>query len=329
MLNKKHAVLAAAASLALTLSACGGSDDASGSDARTKVTFGYIGDFNGSSLLAIAEKEGLWDEAGLDVDTKVFTDGPTQIAALGTGDLDYGYIGPGAVWLPASGKASIIAVNTLGGADRVIAQPGITSMQDLKGKKIAVPEGTSGDMILGLALKKAGMTKDDVQVVPMDPATIVSAFSAKQVDAAGIFYPSIDTIKKQVPDLVELAQNSDFEPDFAFPTAFVGGPDAGDDATTAKVVKVLREAIDYRAEHTEEAIADTAELLDQPVDAVKADASHNQLLTTAELDKDTEDGTVTTWFDALQQFFVGAGKLDKAVDSSTFYLGDQFVAAGK
>jgi NitT/TauT family transport system substrate-binding protein len=328
MVKKKYAALAVAASLALTLSACGGSDD-SASDGRTKVTFGYIGDFNGSSLLAIADKEGLWDKAGLDVDTKVFTDGPTQIAALGTHNLDYGYIGPGAVWLPASGKASIIAVNTLGGADRVIAQPGITSMQDLKGKKVAVPEGTSGDMILGLALEKAGMTKDDVQIVPMDPATIVSAFSAGQVDAAGIFYPSIDTIKKQVPDLVELAQNSDFSADFAFPTAFVGQPDAADDPTTAKVVKVLREAIDYRAEHTDEAIEDTADLLDQPVDAVKADASHNQLLTSAELDKDTEDGTVTKWFDALQTFFVAAGKIDKPVDSSTFYLGDQFVAAGK
>jgi NitT/TauT family transport system substrate-binding protein len=327
-MNKLIALTGAAAALALTLTACGASDDSAGGG-KTKVTFGYIGDFNGSSLLAIADKEGLWDKEGLDVDTKVFTDGPTQIQALGAGSLDYGYIGPGAVWLPASGKASIIAVNTLGGADRVIAQPGITSIEQLKGKKVAVPEGTSGDMILGLALKKAGMTKDDVKIVPMDPATIVSAFGSGQVDAAGIFYPSIDTIKKQVPDLVELAQNSDFEPDFAFPTAFVGQPDAADDPTTAKVVKVLREAIDYRAEHTDEAIADTADLLQQPVDAVKADASHNQLLTSAELDKDTQDGTVTKWFDALQQFFVGAGKLDKPVDSSTFYLGDDFVAAGK
>lgn len=326
-MNKLIALTGAAAALALTLTACGASDDSAGG--KTKVTFGYIGDFNGSSLLAIADKEGLWGKEGLDVDTKVFTDGPTQIQALGAGSLDYGYIGPGAVWLPASGKASIIAVNTLGGADRVIAQPGITSIEQLKGKKVAVPEGTSGDMILGLALKKAGMTKDDVKIVPMDPATIVSAFGSGQVDAAGIFYPSIDTIKKQVPDLIELAQNSDFEPDFAFPTAFVGQPDAADDPTTAKVVKVLREAIDYRAEHTDEAIADTADLLQQPVDAVKADASHNQLLTSAELDKDTQDGTVAKWFDALQQFFVGAGKLDKPVDSSTFYLGDDFVAAGK
>jgi NitT/TauT family transport system substrate-binding protein len=325
-MKKLLAVAAVTATLTATLTACGG--DSEGSDGATKVTFGYIGDFNGTSLLAVAEQEGMWEEAGLEVETKVFTDGPTQIQALGAGSLDYGYIGPGAVWLPASGQADIIAVNTLGGADRVIAQPGITSIEDLKGKKVGVPEGTSGDMILGLALEAAGMSKDDVELVPMDPPTIVSAFGSGQIDAAGIFYPLIDSIKEQVPDLVELAQNSDFEADFAFPTSFVAGDEA-DDETTTEVVKVLREAMDYRAENTSDAIAATAEMLDQDVEAVERDASHNQLLTAAELDAATEDGTADGWFSSLQDFFVSAGKLEAPVDPSEFYRGDDFVAAGK
>ena len=69
-----------------------------------------------------------------------------------------------------------------------------------------MPEGTSGDMILTLALESAGLTRDDVELVPMDPATLVSAFSSQQVDAAGFWYPAIATIKGQVPDLVELAK---------------------------------------------------------------------------------------------------------------------------
>ena len=325
-MKKYLAATGAAALLALSLTACGSSDDSA--DGAKKITFGYIGDFNGTSLLAIADKQGLWKKEGLDVDTKVFTDGPTQIQALGAGDLDYGYIGPGAIWLPASGKAKIIAVDTLGGADRVIAQPGITSMADLKGKKIGVPEGTSGDMILGLALKKAGMTKDDVQIVPMDASTIVTAFDTGKIDAAGIYYPTIDTIKQKVPDLVELAQDSDFKDDFGFPTAFVSQEDP-DEATTAKVDKVLREAMDYRAAHTDDAIADTADMLKLPVDTVKADASHDQLLTSSQLDTMTQNGTVNTWLTALQGFFKDAGQLTSTADPSTFYLGDDFVAAGK
>lgn len=86
------------------------------------------------------------------------------------------------MWLPATGKAKVVAINTLAYADRVIGRPGISTMRDLKGKKVGVPEGTSGDMVLNLALKKAGMTAADIQKVPMDPATVVSAFSAGQID---------------------------------------------------------------------------------------------------------------------------------------------------
>ncbi len=87
--------LGAALSAVTLLAACGGgSSSASGSEGgTTKVTFGYIGDFNGSSLLAVADQEGLWKKHHLDVSTKVFTNGPLQIQALGTGDLDFGYIG--------------------------------------------------------------------------------------------------------------------------------------------------------------------------------------------------------------------------------------------
>jgi NitT/TauT family transport system substrate-binding protein len=235
------------------------------------------------------------------------------------------------MWLPASGKAKVIALNTLGDSDRVIAQPGIDSMQELKGKTVAVPEGTSGDMILTLALKKAGMTKSDIKAVPMDPSTIVAAVSSKKVDAAGFWYPAAATIKKQVPGLVELAKDSDFKDDVSFPTAFVAGnklvkeqPDK-----VKKVLAVLREAIDFRAEHTDEAIQLTAAKLKIPVDQVKADAANNKLLSVDELDALTKDGTVDKWLKGMNDYFVQAGKLKQPLDPKSYYTGDLFMEAGK
>ena len=38
---------------------------------RSTVSFGYIGDYNGASLLAIAEEQGLWEKHGLDGETQV------------------------------------------------------------------------------------------------------------------------------------------------------------------------------------------------------------------------------------------------------------------
>jgi NitT/TauT family transport system substrate-binding protein len=324
--RKLTAAAALGVAAALTLSACGG-DDSGGE----KVTFGYIGDYNGTSLLAIAEDQDLWEKHGLEVDAKVFTNGPLQIQALGTGNLDFGYIGPGAFWMPASGQAKIVAINTLGNADRVIAQAGTTSIEQLRGKTVAVPEGTSGDMILKLALEKAGMTKDDVRVVNMDPSTIVSAFASKQVDAAGFWYPAIATIKDQVPDLTELAKNSDFESEMTFPTAFVAGNEvvSEDEEKTEKTIAVLREAMEYRTAHMDESIELTAEMLGVPVEQVEADAANVKVLSVDEVDQMTKDGTINEWLTQMTDYFVEAGQLESSVDPDTYYTGDLFTGAAK
>lgn len=326
----RRRLAAALAGLALTtmIVACSNDSGSGGADTQS-VTFGYIADYNGTSLLAIADDQKLWSKHGLKVNAKVFTNGPLQIQALGTGDLDFGYIGPGAMWLPASGQAKVVAINTLGNADRVIAQPGTESMEQLKGKTIGVPEGTSGDMILTLALQKAGMTKADVKVVPMDASTIVAAFASKKIDAAGFWYPAIATIKKQLPDLAELAKNSDFSAQVSFPTAFVAGNDvvAKEQDKTKKVIAVLREAMEFRTANADKTIELTAKMLKVPVDQVKADAGNVKVLSVAELDAMTKDGTIGKWLTGMNDYFVQIGKLKQPVDPKTYYTGDLFTAA--
>ncbi|GAA4496876.1 aliphatic sulfonate ABC transporter substrate-binding protein [Actinoallomurus oryzae] len=326
MTMTRRIFVAAAAAMALAAAGC---SSGGGGSAATRVNFGYIGDFNGTSLLAVAKEKGLWKKHGLDAKTKVFTNGPLQIQALGTGDLDFGYIGPGAMWLPASGKAKVIAINTLGNADRVIAQPGITSLAALRGKTVGVPEGTSGDMILTLALQSAGMTKKDVKIVPMDPSTIVSAFASNKIDAAGFWYPAIATIKKRVPGLVELAKNADFSAKVSFPTVFVAGNDvvAKERGKVEKVIAVLREAMQFRSEHPDQTIDYTAKMISAPPDQVKADAANSKTLPVAELDKDTRDGTIDKWLAGMNDYFAQAGKLPSPVSPKSYYTGDLFTGS--
>ncbi|CDR16540.1 aliphatic sulfonates family ABC transporter,periplasmic ligand-binding protein [Streptomyces iranensis] len=303
---------------ALSLGACS-------ADGGSAIRFGYIADYNGASLLAIADKQGLWKKHDLTVEPKVFVNGPVQIQALGTGNLDYGYIGPGALWQPASGKATIVAINTLAYADRVIARPGINSMRDLKGKKVGVPEGTSGEMVLNLALQQAGMTMKDISKVAMDAPTIVSAFASGQIDGAGIWYPLIDTIKEKVPKMKEVASTEDMH-DHIFPTVFVSAA-KGKAERDRKVMKVLQEANDWRAAHPKESIALTAKLLKADEAKVAADAAHVKTMTTAELVAKTKDGTVDKWLDGMSDVFVRTGQLKKSPDPSTFYAGDLYTKA--
>lgn len=293
------------------------------------VRVGYIADYFGTSLTAIASDQKLWAKHGLTPDLKVFTNGPIQIQALGAGSLDFGYIGPGALWLPASGKAKIVAMNALGLSDRVIAQEGFKTMADLKGKKVGVPEGTSGDMLLRLALAKANMKIEELQVIKMDPSTVVSAFASKQIDAAGIWYPLVGVIKKTIPNLVEVAQSSDFYPKNSFPSAFVARNEViGQDPDLVKrFVKVLKEANDYRAADVKRSVEITAKFLSVPIEPLITESANGKFLTSAELAAASKDGTVAGWLKGLNEQFVGFGRLKDPLDPKDYYLADAYAGA--
>jgi NitT/TauT family transport system substrate-binding protein len=320
----------AAVTLLALLTGCADAGNDGEAEPIAKVNFGYITDFNGTSLLAVAKELGLWEKYNIDANYFTFTNGPLQIQAMGSGDLDFGYIGPGAFWLPASGEAKFISLNTIGNADRVIVRKdsGITSMAQLKGKEVAFPAGTSGEQILNLALEAAGMTQADITPVIMDPSTLVAAFSSGKVVAAGIWYPNVEVIKKSV-EIVELAGNADFEDKMAFPNAFVASNDVVEKypEVVSIVQSILKEANDYRYNNLDKTIELVAKQLALEVDVVKKDAGNAKYLSTAELEAIVSDGTLVKWLDALNATFVKAKRFDKAPDAASTFLVDSYLAA--
>lgn len=289
------------------------------------IRMGYIADYFGTSVAAIASDQGLWEKHGLEAELKVFTNGPIQVQALNAGSLDFAYIGPGALWLPASGQAKVIAVNALGYTDRVIAQPGIEGIEGLKGKKVGVPEGTSGDMLLRLALEKAGMTMDDIEAVKMDPSTIVTAFASGQIDGAGIWYPFVDVIGQRIEGLQELSSNEDFFPDIAFPSSFIVSDDmAGNADVIRKVNAVIKEATDFRRDNPEQSVKITASFLGVPEGPLMTESKLAKLPSSAELEELTRDGKVDNWFDTLAGLYTTFGKIEKPLPASEFYLGNLY-----
>jgi NitT/TauT family transport system substrate-binding protein len=320
----------AAVTLVALLTGCADAGNDGEAEPIAKVNFGYITDFNGTSLLAVAKELGLWEKYNIDARYFTFTNGPLQIQAMGSGDLDFGYIGPGAFWLPASGAAKFISLNSIGNSDRVIVRKdsGITSMAQLKGKEVAFPAGTSGEQILDLALEAAGMTKADITPVIMDPSTLVAAFSSGKIVAAGIWYPNVEVIKKSV-EIVELAGNADFEDKMAFPNAFVASNSVVEEypEIVSIVQSVLKEANDYRHANLDKTIELVAKQLALEVDVVKKDAGNAKYLSTAELEAIVTDGTLVKWLDALNASFVKAKRFDKAPDAASTFLVDSYLAA--
>lgn len=311
------------------VSGCG--DEGERRRGEGEIVFGYTADYSGSAALAVAEKRGLWKKAGLRPRLKEFNNGPLQVQALNSGDLDFGYLGPGALWLSATGRAPIVSVNMLGQADRIIARPGtgIREPSDLKGRKVAVAEGTSGDMILSLALREAGLKPSDITKVPMDAGTVVSAFSSGHVDAAATWYPLIDTIRKKVPALREISRTRDFSPRLTFPNVFVTQPGiaSGDPELVRRVTGVLKAANDWIVRHPRGSERTAARFLGLPSDQVTGATRHVRLLSSRQLTRLGRDGTLEKWFDQLADVFYDMTRLPGRKNPEDYYLGDQYARA--
>jgi NitT/TauT family transport system substrate-binding protein len=83
----------------------------------------------------------------------------------------------------------ILVVDVSHGADAVVGRPGMRSMKDLMGRRVAVESGALGAFVLSRALAMNGMRAKDVKVVPLESNEQPGAFEKGQVDAAVTFDP--------------------------------------------------------------------------------------------------------------------------------------------
>jgi NitT/TauT family transport system substrate-binding protein len=95
------------------------------------------------------------------------------------------------------------------GNDKVIVREGINTVADLKGKKVAVEEGTVDHYLLLTGLEKAGLSARDIQLVPLETGKAASAFVAGQVDATAVFAPFTTQALKRTGSK-ELFSSQDF-----------------------------------------------------------------------------------------------------------------------
>ena len=101
----------------------------------------------------------------------------------------------------ASGRKSIIIlVNDYSdGNDRIIAVPGVTSLRELKGKKIAVETGLVDHLMLLTALEKVGLSEKDVTLVNTKTNETPQVLAAGDVTAIAAWQPSSGQALRELP----------------------------------------------------------------------------------------------------------------------------------
>jgi NitT/TauT family transport system substrate-binding protein len=106
------------------------------------------------------------------------------------------------------GDIRIIAIlDYSNGGDVILARPGLTTMRDLKGRRIGVEATALGAFFLGRALEINAMTPQDVKVVSLELSDHESAYKDGRVDAVVTFGPArINLLKAGAIPLFDSAQ---------------------------------------------------------------------------------------------------------------------------
>ncbi len=142
---------------------------------------------------AIAEEEGLFEENGANVELKWYNDYEESMQALEAGKIDgncqtlndtISFAGTA-----VNGEVVVLVNDNSAGNDKIIVSEEIDSLEELKGKTVALEEKLVDDFLLSLALEKNGMSRSDVKIKDLKTAEAVDSFKAGEVDAVGVWSP--------------------------------------------------------------------------------------------------------------------------------------------
>ena len=152
-----------------------------------------IGYQKSSTLTAILKTNGELDKAlaplGVKISWHEFSSGLPLLEAINTGNVDFGADVADTVPLfaqAAGAKLAYIAEEAASPSAQAIlvsAESPIKTLEDLKGRKVAVTKGAGSHFLLLAALGKAGLTFKDISPAYLPPADGRIAFVGGNVDA--------------------------------------------------------------------------------------------------------------------------------------------------
>lgn len=280
-----------------------------------------ISDWPGYLVWDIAEQQGLFKKHGVNVDLKWFPVYTDSLNAFAAGQIDANsqtwndFLAPLAQGVDA--KAVLMFDNSAGN-DAMIARPGINSVKDLKGKKVATELGTCDHFLMLKALESAGMTEKDVQFVPIAVQDCPNAMLSKRVDAAVVWEPSRTKILKEIKGSKTLFDSGDIPG--AIPDLLVVKSDVvkSRSADVQKMVDSFYEAVDWWRANPDKAVAIMAKRTDTPVADYKGFIMGTRIMSASEgmraMTKSTKPTSLYASGQSVSEFLVKAKQIPKVPD---------------
>ena len=206
--------------------------------AAEPLRIGYS-DWPGWVAWQVAIEKGWLKEAGIDAKFEWF-DYSASMDAFTAGKIDAVLMTNGDALVTGAGgaKSSMVLITDYSnGNDMIVAKPGVNSVLDLKGKKVAVEVGLVEHLLLRNAMQKAGMKPGDINIVNAKTNEMPQVLAAKDVSAVGAWQPVSGEAMKASPGAKPIYTSAD-EPGLIYDVLAVNP--ASVKARRAEWVKVVK-----------------------------------------------------------------------------------------
>ena len=261
---------------------------------------------------------------GKTIDFVRFTSGTEVINAMASGSVDISLNGssPTAAGYSRGVDLQVIYIyDNIYDAEALVVNDSITAPQDLIGKTIAVPFGSTTHFHMMFALQQFNIPSAELEVLDMSPPDMVAAWERGDIDGGFVWDPALGRMKERGRVLLTSGDLSNWgKATFDAMVARKGFTDENPDFACRWVKMVSSADADYRANpgaygpgtDNAAAIADSVSGNPDRVGGVLALYDYPTL----------EDQVSGTWLDggvqnalrAASEFLVSQGKLDSVLD---------------
>jgi NitT/TauT family transport system substrate-binding protein len=158
-----------------------------------------------STLVHVAVAKGYFVEEGLDVQPLMRTFGKAALETVIENKADFATVAETPIMFNVlKGEKIFVLANIEASSmnNAVVARKdaGISVPGDLKGKRVGVTSGTTGDFFLDSLLTANGLTRSEIQPVSLKPEEMQDAIMANKVDAVSTWNYPLTQISRQLGD---------------------------------------------------------------------------------------------------------------------------------
>jgi NitT/TauT family transport system substrate-binding protein len=236
--------------------------------AAPPITIGYS-DWPGWTSWDIVEQKGFFAKHHCNVKLVWFANYTDSLNAFSAKQVDSNCqtwsdsMGP----IAAGQASSVVLINdNSAGNDAIIAGPGINSVAQLRGKKVATELGTCDQFLLDEALAANHMSEKDIQYIPIKVQDCPAAMLAHRVDAVVVWEPNksqLLTSMKGSHDIFDSKKVPGLIPDLL---VFQKSVVASRPQDIQNIVDAWYDMLGWWRTHPQEACAIMAKRTDSPVD---------------------------------------------------------------